>query len=72
MKFFFLKKKCFLKKVKKVRNYSFNLYVHSILHIDTHALLRHVAKMGKMKFYGSGNIALGFVFIAAHCNIITP
>ena len=46
--------------------------MHSILHIDTHALLRHVAKMGKMKFYGSGNIALGFVFIAAHCNIITP
>lgn len=44
----------------------------TLLHINTYVLLRHAAKMNKFKFYGSGNIALGLLFIAAHCNIISP
>lgn len=40
------------KKVKEVRNYSFNLYAYSLLHVDTSVLKILVNKMGKHNSLG--------------------
>lgn len=54
------------KKVGKVKNFSLNLCLHLLLHIDEHILTCHDGKMLELQFFGAGNIA----YEQEHINVL--